>query len=35
VKEALLRRAQAKAAEESQAQKPTEEPKPEEGQAGG
>ncbi|MCL5279609.1 MAG: 30S ribosomal protein S1 [Planctomycetes bacterium] len=35
VKEALQRRAQAKAAEESQTQEPTEEPKPEEGQAGG
>ncbi len=35
VKEALQRRAQAKAAEEVQAPQPTEEPKPEEGQAGG
>lgn len=35
VKEALQRRAQAKAAEESQPQESTEEPKPEEGQAGG
>jgi small subunit ribosomal protein S1 len=35
VKEALQRRAQAKAAEESQGQGTTEEPKPEEGQAGG
>jgi small subunit ribosomal protein S1 len=35
VKEALQRRAQARAAEESQAQGSTEEPKPEQGQAGG
>jgi len=35
VKEALQRRAQARAAEESQTQPPTEEPKPEEDQAGG
>jgi small subunit ribosomal protein S1 len=35
VKEALQRRAQAKATEESQGQQSTEEPKPEQGQAGG